>query len=828
MERITLFADILLPLRLPGYFTYRIPFALNDEIKVGQRVVVPFGKNKLYSGLVRNIHDKLPERYEIKLIGSILDKNPIVNETQFKFWEWIAAYYMCCIGEVMNAALPSALKLASETKIILNPLFDGDYSNLTEKEYLVAEALEFQKVLTLTNISNIIDRIKVMPIIKSLIEKGVVLPEEEINERFRPKKERVVLLAESFCSDVALKEIFDRLEKKAYKQLEVLMAYLSLGGFDGKKAKWLSQIEVLKKSNATTAVLNSLIDKGIFIQDEAIVSRLVDGDGTDHPDNIQLNEYQQIAFDYIQQKFKSKNTILLHGITSSGKTELYIKLANEVMQQGKQVLYLLPEIGLTEHIINRLRKYFGNKVGIYHSRFNEFERVEIWNRVSGDSPDGKKYQLILGARSALFLPYDNLGLIIVDEEHDTSYKQHEPAPRYHAKDAAIMLAKMHNSKTLLGSATPSLESWHNAQTGRFGFAQILKRYADLPLPEMRIINMRHEKRRKNVTVHFSIELLDRMEEALKNKEQIILFHNRRGFAPRVVCNVCEWIPECKNCDVMMVYHKYDNQLHCHYCGYHIPVPQECPNCGASTMKMESYGTEKIEDDLKIIFPEANIERMDLDTTRGKHAHYNIIKNFETKKTDILIGTQMVTKGLDFSNVSLVGIINADQLLAYPDFRSFERGFQTIAQVSGRSGRSGKQGVVVIQTSMPNHPVINYAAKNLFLELYNNQLTERKEYNYPPFIRLIRITLKHTESSKIDPASDFFAKTLKEKLGKRVLGPEYPLIARINNYYLKDIMVKIEPTASIKYVKSIISESEKLLLQQANYKQVRVIIDIDPY
>lgn len=828
MERTTLFADILLPLRLSGYFTYRVPFSMNSSIEVGQRVVVPFGKNKLYSGLVRRLHHTMPELKNIKLIGSILDEQPLVNEMQFAFWEWISEYYMCHIGEVMNAALPSALKLASETKIILNPLFNGDYTNLSEKEFLITEALDFQKVLTITDVSLIVDQLKVMPLINSLIKKGVVLPEEEIQERFRPKKEFAILLSEDFRSETSLKQVYDQLEKRAYKQLEVLMAYLSIGGFDGLNAEWKSQTEVLKKAKATTATLNPLIKKGIFLQCERIVSRLVDGLGTANADDIQLNKHQQTAYDTIQKKFETVNTVLLHGITSSGKTELYIKLANEVMKTGKQVLYLLPEIGLTEHIINRLRKYFGDLVGIYHSRFNEFERVEIWNRVSGNSPDGKKYQLILGARSALFLPYENLGLIIVDEEHDTSYKQYDPAPRYHARDAAIMLAKMHNAKTVLGTATPSLESWHKAHTGKYGFSQILTRYSDIPLPEIRIVDMRYEKRQKNLTTNFSVELIEHIEKALTKKEQVILFHNRRGFAPRIICEVCSWTPECKNCDVMLVYHKYNQQLQCHYCGYHHPIPFSCPQCGSTALKTESFGTEKVEDDLKIIFPDANIERMDLDTTRGKNAHFNIIKNFEQHKIDILIGTQMVTKGLDFSNVSLVGIINADQLIAYPDFRSFERCFQTIAQVSGRAGRSEKQGFVIIQTAMPHHPAIRFAANNMYNEMFYNQLEERKKFNYPPYVHLIDITLKFHEPHLLDNAADFFTKTLRQSLGKRVLGPEYPLIARLKNLYLKKIMVKIEPTASTKFVKNIITETEIKMLQHPDYKQVRVSLDIDPY
>ena len=827
MERITLFADVLLPLKLEGTFTYRIPYEWNDSVCSGQRVAVQFGKNKLYSGLVRRIHQKVPVgAREVKYILSILDEQPIVNERQFLLWEWIAKYYVCSVGEVMNAALPSALKLASETKIVLNPAFNGDFQALNEKEYLIAEALEIQKVLTLSDASKIVDRIKILPLIKTLIEKGIILPEEELQERFTPKKEIFIRLSEHFRDEKNLQQLFDTLEKRANKQLEILMSYIALNNNDVHEHKWLKQKEVLSFSRSPISALKALIAKNVFLAEERIVSRLPDIDEDSDADSIILNEEQQRCLSEIESAFLQKEVVLLHGITASGKTELYIKLIDNVLKQGKQVLYLLPEIALTGQIIHRLRKYFGKQVGIYHSKFNENERAEIWNRTAGIN--AQRYSIILGARSALFLPYNDLGLVIVDEEHDASYKQYDPAPRYLARDTAIMLAKMHAAKTLLGSGTPSVESWFNTQSGKFGFAQILKRYSGQELPETTIVDLRQEIRKRNMVSHFSPLLIEKIKDSLNNKEQVILFHNRRGFAPRLICETCGYSPECKNCDVTLVYHKQKNAMRCHYCGYNSAVPIACPNCGSATIKMESFGTEKVEDELKLILPQAVIERMDLDTTREKNAHHNIITRFEERKIDILVGTQMVTKGLDFSNVSLVGILNADQLLSYPDFRSFERGFQTIVQVSGRAGRAKKRGLIVIQTYSPQHPIIQLAIHHHFEALYSNQLQERKNYLYPPYVRLIRLTLKHSDINTLSAASKFFAEKLRTTFKNRILGPEFPLIGRIKNLYLKDILIKIEPTTSLDYVKNHITQTHHSMLENADWKSVRLNVDVDPY
>ena len=826
MERITLFADILLPLKLEGTFTYRIPYEWNEAVCAGQRVAVQFGKNKLYSGLVRRVHQQPPlHTMVVKYVLSILDNQPIVNEKQFLLWEWIAKYYMCSVGEVMNAALPSALKLASETKIVLNPNFDGNYQALNEKEYLIAEALEIQHVLTLSDASKIVEQAKILPLIKTLIEKGVVIPEEELEERFKPKKEWFISLSEDFQNENALQQLFNALEKRANKQLEVLMAYIALNNNDLHQHQWLPQKAVMDFSHSPASALKSLLNKGVFVVEERIVSRLPDVKEQMSTDSIILSEEQQRCRAEIETAFLQKNVVLLHGVTASGKTELYIKLIDDVLKQGKQVLYLLPEIALSGQIIHRLRKYFGKQVGIYHSKFNENERVEIWERTTGIH--SQRYNIILGARSALFLPYQNLGLVIVDEEHDTSYKQFDPAPRYLARDTAIMLAKIHTAKTLLGSGTPSVESWFNAQNGKFGFVQLLTRYSGQELPETKIVDLRQETRQRSMLSHFSSLLIEQIKEALDNKEQVILFHNRRGFAPRLLCQTCGWIPECKNCDVSLVYHKQQNSLRCHYCGYNTAVPTACPSCGSTAIKMESFGTEKVEDELKLILPQAVIERMDLDTTRGKNAHHSIIARFEERKIDILIGTQMVTKGLDFSNVRLVGILNADQLLSYPDFRSFERGFQTIVQVSGRAGRAQKRGLIVIQTYSPKHPIIQLAIHHHFETLYATQLQERKNYLYPPYVRLIRITLKHKEINTLNAVAKFFADKLRAKLKNRILGPEFPLVGRIKSLYLKDILIKMEPEISIEYVKNHITQTHLSMLENAEWKSVRLHTDVDP-
>ena len=830
MERTTLFVDVLLPLPVPGVFTYRVPYDLNQDVSIGKRAVVQFGRSKIYSGLIHNVHNKPPKNHVPKYIFSVLDAFPVVNASQFDFWKWISEYYMSTPGEVMNVALPSALKLASESKIILNPAFDGDLTTLNEKEYLIAEALEIQNELSLSEVSNIIEQQKMIPLIKNLLEKGVILTKEELYESYKPKSETFVYLADEYKDESKLKEVFNDLEKRAYKQLELLMAFIQITKFPDEKGIKVTRNELLKRASAAAAQLNALVKKGVFITSVEEISRLPDVDALQNASDITLSEEQDIALTQIKEGLKDKDVALLHGVTSSGKTEIYIKLIEEVISSGKQVLYLLPEIALTTQIIVRLRKYFGDKIGIYHSRYSDNERLEIWNNVLNNTKQKgeskSKYQVILGPRSALFLPYKDLGLVIVDEEHDSSYKQYDPAPRYHARDSAIYLAKLHNAKTLLGSATPSLESYFNAQSGKYKLVELNTRYGDIALPEVIIVDIKEELRKKKMKSYFSEKLLNTMQHALNNDEQVILFQNRRGFSPRLECETCNWTPECKNCDVTLVYHKNFNKMRCHYCGYSTRVPEKCPDCGDTKILMKGFGTEKIEDELPVFFPDARIVRMDLDTTRSKNAYQNIISDFEERKINILVGTQMITKGLDFDNVGIVGVLNADNMINFPDFRSFERSFQILAQVSGRAGRK-KKGKVIIQTYKPQHLVITNVINNNYAGMYLSQIGERQKFKYPPYYRLILLKLKHKDPNVLNQGASELADQLKDKFRKRVLGPEYPLVSRIKNLYIKHVLIKIEKTLSISRFKEVIHDEIEVFKNNSDVKQIKIQIDVDP-
>jgi primosomal protein N' (replication factor Y) (superfamily II helicase) len=830
MERITFFADVLLPIPLPGYYTYRVPYELNDIVQPGLRVVVQFGKKKIYTAIIRKIHSIAPKVSDIKYILSLLENDPLVNEKQMQFWEWIASYYMCTPGEVMNAALPSALKLESETKITLNPDFNGDLSALTEKEILIAEALSAQKVLTITDVTKIADQKKIIPLIKTLIEKNVIIPEEELVKRYKPKTETFVRISKEYLEEEKLKEIFDKLEKKAPKQLEILMHIYSKMLQAKDKSLRISRPEMLKTLNTSAAQLNVLVKKGICEQYILEISRIEESSGSNSSSTV-LNEYQETAYTEIKKGFTEKDVVLLHGVTSSGKTEIYIKLIEEAVNKGRQVLYLLPEIALTTQIINRLRKAFGNKVGVYHSKFSENERAEIWNKTLlniGDfSADDGTYQIVLGARSALLLPFSNLGLVIVDEEHDSSYKQYDPAPRYHARDSALFLAKMHNAKTLLGSATPSIESFYNAKYGKYQLVTITQRFGNIMLPEIFVADVKEESRRRRMKSHFTPFLLEHIEEALKNKEQVILFQNRRGFSIRLECDICHWMPECKHCDVTLTYHKKSDQLICHYCGYTENIPDKCPACGNNKILMKGFGTEKIEEELPLFFPGAKVARMDLDTTRSKYGHQQIINDFEDRKIDILVGTQMVTKGLDFENVSIVGIMNADNMISFPDFRSFERSYQLMAQVSGRAGRKSKRGKVIIQTRNPFHSVVRYVIDNDYSSMYESQIAERNTFRYPPIYRLIQLTLKHKDAEKLNKSAREFAISLRKVFGGRILGPEFPMVSRVRNEYLKNILLKIEKDYSLSKAKTSLQTIIENFRNDKDHKGVRVVIDVDP-
>lgn len=827
MERITLFADILLPLPIRGTFTYRVPFELNEFIKIGQRVSVQFGRKKIYAGLVKNLHSNVPSTTP-KYIITLLDEYPIVNSIQFAFWEWMASYYMSTQGEVMNAALPSAFKLASESKVVISPTFVPDAGVMSEFEYQVTETLLEKKKLTIDEISKIVGFKKVLPLLKTMIDQKIIVMEEELKEMYKPKTLKYVKITQQAASQNFLPELMDELGKRAHKQLELLMTFISLSGMPLDPDKAIKQKELLDKAGCSSSILKTLVDKGVFVTETKIVSRFKDVD--DHENEMPvLTDHQQNAYVSIIDQFESKNVVLLHGVTSGGKTEVYINLISEVINKGKQVLYLLPEIALTTQIIDRLRKYFGNRVGVYHSRYNHSERAEVWNNIARTDEEGisTPYDVILGPRSAMFLPFNKLGLIIVDEEHDSSYKQYDPAPRYNARDSAIYLAMLHKAKVLLGSATPAIESYYNAKTGKYGFAEITERYGGVKLPLIKLVDMREEKKRKMMKSHFSSVLMKDMENAIANEKQIILFQNRRGFSLRLECDVCHWVPECKNCDVTLTYHKYSQLLKCHYCGYSTTVPAACPDCGNTGLKMQGFGTEKVEEELGMLLPDAKIDRMDLDTTRAKNSFAQIIHNFETRKTDILTGTQMVTKGLDFGNVQVVGVLSADSLLSYPDFRAHERSFQLMTQVSGRAGRKDKQGIVVIQAWKPEHPILRDVVHNDYQNMFTRQLQERKKFLYPPFYRLIIIRIKHKNPDTLNEGAAVFTKDLRAKFGKLVYGPEYPVVGRVRNLYIKQTMLKIPRNADMATVKNEVYKSVMMTKKTNNVKSVIFQFDVDP-
>ncbi|MCR5550101.1 MAG: primosomal protein N' [Bacteroidales bacterium] len=829
--RITYFADILLPLPLEATFTYRVPQELEGRVAFGVRVIVPFGRSKLYSGLVVRVHTEAPQEWATKYIVDVMDERPVVSERQFRLWQWMADYYLCTLGEVMAAALPSALKLASETKIKLHPDFSGDVTVLNPFELRIAEALTHCEEMTVAEVAKAAQVQKILPVIKSMVEKRVIITDEEIRNPYKPKRETVVRLAEAYAAEAPFMALLDQLNGslRTAPQADLLLSFMMLTRRDGQydfQAE-VPKAQLLQAREVTPARLQTLLKKGVLVAEEHIISRLADISSLDEVSSIQFTAPQQTALNQIHDSFAKYPVTLLHGVTGSGKTEIYIQLIDEVLKQGKQVLYLLPEIALTSQIVNRLRRYFGEKVGVYHSRFNEYERVEIWNRVLGQGSEVEnKYQLILGARSALLLPYQNLGLIIVDEEHDPSYKQQDPAPRYHARDCAIVLAGMHHAPVLLGTATPSLESYYNVELGKYGLVQLTERFSRHQLPEIWVVNMSAATRQKQVQGIFSNFLIEKIGEALDKKEQVILFQNRRGYAVRMICHTCESMPTCKYCDVTLTYHKKTNLLKCHYCGYAIEVPHECPTCYSTDIEMKGFGTEKVEDTLAELFPQASIARMDLDTTRSKNSYQQIITDFEQHKTDILVGTQMVTKGLDFDRVSVVGILNADALVSFPDFRAFERAYQLLAQVSGRAGRKDVPGRVVIQSYQPNHPALKYVESNDFAAMYRSQIAERREYHFPPVARLVKITLKHPDEKVVAAAATALAGPLRQAFPGRVLGPEAPLVSRIQNYFLQEFWVKLPKDNHLASYKLRLREILKTFQSAKEHKTVRVVVNVD--
>lgn len=809
------FVDLILPLPLPNTYIYEVPDSFSG-VECGMRVVVQFGQKKLYTALISKVHQNAPENYRAKPILSVLDDFPVVTGKQLDFWKWIATYYCCHLGEVMNAAFPSGLKLSSETTILLGDV-QVNPEMLTNKEYLIIEALERQPKLSLLEVAKILDQKTIFPIIKALLDRDFIVLQEELNDRYKPKIIRFVELAND--DQTILSEDIESLEK-APKQLELLLSFLSIKKNQTKELVAVS--DLVKSVQASHQTLNTLVKKGVLKIEEEIVGRL---ESYDKPiESIkELSTFQQNAYTEIHTHFKEKDVVLLHGVTSSGKTEIYVKLIQEAIARGEQVLYLLPEIALTTQIINRLRKYFGDQIGVYHSKFNQNERVEVWNEVL----QGGRFPIILGARSALFLPFQKLGLVIIDEEHENTFKQYNPAPRYNARDAALVWAKMHQGKVLLGSATPSLESYTNAKNGKYGLVTLSERFGGVEMPEVETVDIKYVRHRKQMKGAFSPYLLEQMQEALDKGEQIILFQNRRGFAPVSECQTCGWTSKCNSCDVSLTYHKKIDLLKCHYCGYSEAPLRKCKACGGIDVLVKGMGTEKIEEELQPFFPDSVIKRMDLDTTSKKHAHQEIISDFENKRIDVLIGTQMVTKGLDFDNVSIVGVLNADTMLNFPDFRSHERAYQLITQVSGRAGRKKKRGKVIIQTYSPDHSVIHAVKENDYQGMFNEEMQERNAFHYPPYCKLLKITAMHKDYLLTNQAARDLAILMRQSFGKNVLGPEYPAVSRIKNKYLKNILLKIEPGTSPHQAKQHLLLISNKINEKPEYKSVRFVIDVDP-
>jgi len=781
------------------------------------RVAVSFGKSKIYTGLVFKIHLNAPTLYEAKEIHQILDETPIVNPSQLKHWQWIADYYMCALGDVYRAALPSAFLLESETIVSKNEAFSNE-DILSDNEFLIFEALQHQSQLTIHQIVAILDKKKVMPIVNELIKKSAIYIKEQIYETYKPKLVKYVRLNKKYNSDKGLNNLLEKLSR-AKKQKDAILSFFQLTST--KKPVKTKDLET--KANVSSSILKSLVDKNIFEFYHIQTDRINFNGETNALKS--LNEFQEKALYEIKETFKNRDVTLLHGITSSGKTEVYTKLIQEVLDAGKQVLFLLPEIALTTQIITRLQFYFGDQISVFHSKYSMNERVEVWNNVLENKT---KSQIILGARSSIFLPFSNLGLIVVDEEHETSYKQFEPSPRYNARDAAIVLAKIHQTKIVLGSATPSLESYFNAQQNKYGFVELNRRFGNVQLPNIELIDVKEKHRKKEMKGHFSDRLLKLIQEALDEKEQIILFQNRRGYSPIVECKTCGVSPQCPNCDVSLTYHKFKNELRCHYCNYLRAMPNSCAACGSNTLDTKGFGTEQIELELKELFPDFKIGRMDLDTTRGKFGYQKIIGAFEAREIDILVGTQMLSKGLDFDNVSLVGILNADTMLNFPDFRAHERAYQMMVQVSGRSGRSKKQGNVAIQTYNPYHQILQQVSITDYKTMYKEQLQERWQYKYPPYFRLIKITLKHRDYNKVDSGVNWLFKALYSSFGENVLGPTAPAIARIRNQYIKNIVIKIPPKQNLVKTKNQVSKIKNTFEAVKNFRPIRFIIDVDAY
>lgn len=817
------YAEVILPLPLENSYTYRIPSDMEAAVVRGCRVIVHFGKKRFYTGIVIDVHDREPEeKFDIKEIYSLLDAAPILRRPQLRFWQWISSYYLCKLGDVYKAAIPSGLKLESETVVSINPDFVAE-TQLKPAEATVLDAFGSDKELTISVLEKRTGLRSVVPVISSLVERGAVDLSEELRKGFTPKTEMYIRLAEAWNTEEELQEAFSAL-KHARNQERLLIAYLDLShALNPEKRTEVSRKELLERSGCKMTSLSGLLRRGILESYTKEVSRL-----QIHVCKTQelssLSDAQEKAYREILDVYKEKDICLLYGVTSSGKTEVYIHLIRDVLEQGRQVLYLLPEIAITTQITDRLARLFGDKLLVYHSKFSDNERVEVWNKLLNDVGP----RLVLGVRSSIFLPFRDLGLVIVDEEHENSYKQQEPAPRYNARNAALVLANMHGGKALLGSATPSIDSYFNALTGKYGLVELPVRYGEALLPEIQTVNISELRRKKQMKeTLFSPQLVEKMRQALDAGEQIILFQNRRGFAPMMECRACGWIPRCVHCDVSLTYHKHLNHLTCHYCGYTIRLPEVCPSCHGTDFRMLGFGTEKVEEEIAQLFPDAHVERLDFDSAKTRKAYERILNDFERGRTQILIGTQMISKGLDFGNVSVVGILNADSLMNIPDFRAHERAYQLMVQVSGRAGRRDKRGVVVLQTSQPEHPLIQMVQRFSYKEMVDWQLSERSMFHYPPYYRLIVIVLRSRNEQILQDLSRDYAERLRKSLGERVLGPVTPPVAYVQTFFIRKIILKLEISAAIAPVRSLLEQAEQEIKQDPNFKQIVLYYDVDP-
>ncbi len=816
------FAETLLPLALPGTYTYRIPEGMT--LSIGMRVLVPFGRKKIYTAIVMALHDREPKGYEVKEILGTLDDKPIVKHPQLKFWQWIADYYLCSVGEVYKAALPSGLKVESETIISVNPDFEESTpGQLSDRERVILDFTAQRGRVQIAEIAHATGFKTVERNVSHLLDMDALHVSERVIDNYRPKTESCIRLTISRQDEQSLHQYFDQL-KRAPKQEALLLAYLDMSRWlQNGDVKEVSKENLLKRAGVSGAVLHEAVKRGLFEIYKKEINRFAElGSVLEEPPK--LSDEQQRAYNEIHQSMREHAITLLHGVTSSGKTSVYMHLINDALRLGRQVLYLVPEIALTTQLTRRLRRVFGDRLLIYHSRFSDNERVDIWKRLL----DSSEPCVVIGVRSSVFLPYSNLGLVIVDEEHDSSYKQQDPAPRYNGRNAALVLAQMHGAKTVLGSATPAIEVYYHALAGRYGLVKLMSRYGDIQMPDVKVIDTIDARKRREMSGMFSNELLNECRQALKANEQVILFQNRRGYSPMVRCKECGSVPKCENCDVSLTYHKHSRSLVCHYCGYSISLPDLCPACQLPGLEIIGYGTERIEDDIDTLFPGEKISRMDLDTTRNKNSYDHIIDDFSQHRTNILVGTQMVTKGLDFDAVSIVGILNADTMINFPDFRSHERAFDMLEQVSGRAGRAHKQGKVIIQTSQPDHDVIKFVQTHDYEGFYQHELADRQQFGYPPFTKVINIYLKHRDDATVGELAVRYSGLLRQVFGARVLGPMAPLVSRVQNLYIRQITLKMETAASMIKVKKILRDLyEQMLASDARMKSVRLYYDVDP-